>query len=321
MKHVKFIAALAIIGSGVGAAHGADMATKAPVLKAAPPSGCAYDIIRANSQISVDFAATNWDYAEFNQPAAGTNILANAALPRGATLNTEKGWLPGVAVTGSYMSDCSSSFFSNIYLYGRGTYVSGNTSYWNTIPVTANDPARIWDGDFRVGKGFQVGSNVMLTPYIGAGIDDWKRTISAFPTGALIEDYSHGYVGVGLLLQVAVAPRFVVSAYGLGGGTFNSQMNFNPNTAINAATLGPNHTFTLGNSGTVKAGASIDYAFTNNWHMNAGVDYTYFKYGASAMELLPLGFGTFEPPSRTSNVTATIGVGYSFWGGPVVARY
>ena len=313
-------AALALAATGV--ANAADMATKARVYKAPPPTGCAYDIIRANSQISVDFAATNWDYAEFNQPAAGTNILANPALPQGATLNTEKGWLPGVAVTGSYMSDCSSSFISNIYLYGRGTYLNGHTTEWvNGVPGTFSDPARVWDGDFRIGKGFQVGSNVMLTPYIGAGVDDWKRTISGFPTGALIEDYSHGYVGVGLLLQVAVAPRFVVSAYGLGGGTFNSQMNFNPNTAINAATLGPNHTFKLGNSGTVKAGASVDYAFTNNWHVNAGVDYTYFKYGASAMELLPLGFGTFEPPSRTSNVTTTIGVGYSFGGGPVVARY
>ncbi len=307
------------MGAGLGAAHGADMATKAPVFKA-PPSGCAYDIIRANSQISVDFAATDWNYAEFNQFAAGGGALANPAFPVGATLNTEKGWLPGVAVTGSYMSDCSSGFFSNIYLYGRGTYLSGHTTEWvNGVPGTFSDPARVWDGDFRVGKGFQVSSNVMLTPYIGAGVDDWRRTISGVPTGALIEDYSHGYVGAGLLLQVAVAPGFVVSAYGLGGGTFNSQMNFNPNTAVNAVLFGPNHTFTLGNSETVKAGASIDYAFTNNWHMNAGVDYTYFKYGASRQELLPL-FGTFEPPSRTSNVTATVGVGYSF-GGPIVARY
>ena len=75
----------------------------------------------------------------------------------------------------------------------------------------------------------------------------------------------------------------------------------------------------LGNSEIAKAGASIDYAFINNWHVNAGVDWTYFKYGASAQELLPV-FGIFEPPSRTTNVTVTVGVGYSF-GAPVIAKY
>jgi outer membrane protein W len=318
MKTLKFVTALAVMGAGLGMARGADMATKAPVFKAAP-AGCAYDILRANNQISVDFAATDVNYAEFNQPPAGGGPLP-AALPQGATINSEKGWVPGVAVTGSYMSDCYSSMIPNLYLFARGTYLSGHTSYYNnTNGVAASDPARIWDGDFRVGKGFQVSPNVMLTPYIGAGVDDWRRTISAVPTGAFIEDYSHGYVGAGVMLQVAVAKGFVVSAYGLGGGTFSSQMNFNGTTAVNAALFGPNHTYSLGNSGTAKAGASVDYAFTDSWHVNAGVDYTYFKYGASRQELLPA-FGTFEPPSRTSNVTVTAGVGYSF-GGPIVARY
>ena len=319
MRKLQFIAALAALGSGVGIAHGADMAAKASMYKAAPLSGCAYDIIRANSQISVDFAATHMDYAEFNQPAAGGVLLAAPGLPQGATLNTEKGWVPGVAVTGSYMSDCSSTV-ANLYLFGRGTYLSGNTDYFVNGPnVSAKDPAKIWDGDFRVGKGFQVSSNVMLTPYFGAGIHSWNRTISAFPTGALIEEYRHGYAGAGLLVQFAVARGVVLSGYGLGGSTFNSEMNFNPNTPVNAATLGPNHTFALGNSTIVKAGGSIDYALTDAWHLNAGIDYTYFKYGASRMELLPA-FGTFEPPSRTTNITATVGVGYSF-GGPVVAKY
>ena len=315
----KFIfSSAALIAMTAGVANAADMPLKAAPRAALAP--CAYDIIRANSQIGVSFAARHMDYAEFNEPAAGGGLLANAGLPQGATLNTEKGWLPGVAVTGSYMSDCTSSFFSNIYVYGRGSYFRGETDFWVNGPnVTAKDPAKIWEGDFRLGKGFQVSPQAMITPYIGGGFHTWNRTISAFPTGALIEEYSHGYAGAGLLLQFAMAPGFVVSAYGFGGSTFNSQMDFNPNGAVNAALLGPAHTFTLGNSAIVKAGGSIDYAFTPNWHLNAGVDWTYFKYGASRMELFPP-FGTFEPPSRTYNLTATIGIGYSF-GAPVVAKY
>jgi opacity protein-like surface antigen len=312
---MKFIvASAALVAMTVGAANAADMAVKAPRLKA-QPVGCAYDIIRANSQIGVSFAARHMDYAEFNEPPAGGGPLPDAGFPQGYTLNSEKGWVPGVAVTGSYMSDCMSAI-SNFYVYGRGSYFDGKTDYYNyTVGVGAKDPAKIWEGDFRVGKGFQITPNAMLTPYVGAGVHSWERTIVAVPGGAFIEKYRHGYAGAGLLLQVAAAPRLVLSAYGFGGGTFASEMDFDPTTSGVARA----HTFRLGNSGIVKAGASIDYAFINNWHVNAGVDWTYFKYGASAQELLPV-FGIFEPPSRTTNVTVTVGVGYSF-GAPVIAKY
>jgi hypothetical protein len=217
------------------------------------------------------------------------------------------------------MGDCFGQI-PNLYAFSRTTYLSGNTNYFNnTNGVSANDPATIWDGDYRIGKGFLVSPNLMLTPYLGAGYDWWKRTISAVPTGAFIETYSHGYAGAGLLLQITPAPRWVLSAYGFGGGTFSSQMNFNPTTAANVAISGPNHTFGLGNSGTAKAGTSVDFAVTERLHANAGVDYTYFRYGESAQEELPA-FGTFEPPSRTSNWTVTAGLGYSFYsGGPCCA--
>lgn len=316
MKVIGSISSLMILAAGPVLA--ADMAVKAPVLKA-QPIVCAYDILRANNQISVDFAATNMDYREYNEPPAG-GVGLPSPLPQGAVINSEKGWVPGVAVTGSYMSDCSSSFFSNIYLYGRGTYLSGHTDYYNnTALVAARDPAKMWDGDFRLGKGFLVSPNVMLTPYIGAGVHSWDRTIVAVPTGAFFEKYSHGYAGAGLLLQFAPTRGVVLAAYGFGGGTFSSQMNFDPTTAANLALVGPNHTYGLGNSAIVKAGGSIDYALTDNWHLNAGIDYTAFRYGASRQELLPA-FTTYEPPSRTSNITVTTGIGYSF-GGPVVARY
>lgn len=313
MKKV-IVASAAVIAMTAGAASAADMAVKAPIVKA-QPSGCAYDIIRANSQIGVSFVAGNLDYAEFNQPPAGGGPLPDARFPQGYTLNSEKGWLPGVAVTGSYMSDCMSSI-SNLYVFARGTYLDGKTDYYNyTNNVPGKDPAKIWDGDFRLGKGFQIGSNAMLTPYIGAGVHSWERTISAVPGGAFIETYRHGYVGAGLLAQLVAAPGFVLSAYGFGGSTFSSEMDFNPTTSGVAVP----HTFRLGDSEILKAGASFDYAFTPNWHVNAGVDYTYFKYGASRQELLPA-FGIFEPPSRTYDLRVSVGVGYSF-GAPVVAKF
>lgn len=317
-KNKLLIATMAGAALASASAMAADMPMKAPVLKAQPPVGCAYDIIRANSQIGVSFAATYTDYREYNEPPAG-GVGLPSPLPQGSVINSEKGWVPGVAITGSYMADCR-SWIPNLYLFARGTYQNGHTDYFNnTALVGAKDPATMWNGDFRIGKGFEVTPNFVITPYIGAGTHYWKRTIVAVPTGAFIEDYSHGYVGGGLLMQWAPTRGVVLSAYGLGGSTFDSKMRFDGTTPANYAALGPIHTYRLGNSATVKAGASIDYALTEAWHINAGIDYTWFKYGASSQELLPA-FTTYEPPSRTSNTTVTIGLGYSF-GAPVVARY
>jgi hypothetical protein len=58
-----------------------------------------------------------------------------------------------------------------------------------------------------------------LTPYFGIGYYDWQRAVN---TG---EEYSHGYAGVGLLAQWNPVARLVLSAHGLVGGTFGSQID------------------------------------------------------------------------------------------------
>jgi hypothetical protein len=273
----------------------ADLPVKAP-----PPSACAYDILRANNQVSVDYATTNFNYREFNEPPFPP--------PYGYVVDSETGWVPGVAVTGSYMTDCLSTI-QNLYVYSRTTYLSGQTAYWEPPPgLTGKNGATVWDGDYRIGKGFQLSTSTMVTPYFGAGYDWWKRSIQV---GApFTETYSHGYAGAGLLLQITPAPRWVLSAYGFGGGTFSSQMYLNPSAAALPST-GPAYTFTLGNSATAKAGASVDFAITDRWHANAGVDYTYFRYGGTGFNP----YGTLEPPSTTSNWMVTAGLGYSFYSG------
>jgi opacity protein-like surface antigen len=160
--------------------------------------------------------------------------------------------------------------------------------------ITASDSANVFDTDFRIGKGFAVGDNVMLTPYFGIGSHDWRR-------GPFPETYTNGYAGAGVLAQFTASPRLVLSAYGLGGGTFDSNITVATHGGI-AGWSGQ-----LGDSTTYKLGAAADYAVTRNLHVNAGIDYENFEYGQS-----PFVHGNVEPHSTSSNVILKIGAGYAF---------
>lgn len=98
----------------------------------------------------------------------------------------------------------------------------------------------------------------------------------------------------------------MLSAYGLVGGTFGSNLIVQQ---IPGGFPIPVQNFGLGDSVIFLAGASADYAITKQWHANAGVDFSHFKYGQSAVGA----GGFFEPESRTNNVTVKAGFGYSFY--------
>ncbi len=280
---------------GGGAANAADMPVKAPPMV---QSTCAVnDITRSNNQVSVDGTETYINYGpEFNSAAPGT------------PLDTEKGWVPGLTVTGSAMYDVTpnSVVGCNTYLWGRFTWMKGNTNYWASGgPVLSNvDGATVADLDFRIGKGFGVAPNTMVTPYFGIGTNSWTRLLSG--SFGYQEIYSHDYAGGGLLLQYSPAPRWVLSANGLVGGAFNSSMTA---SLVPGGTTAPlAGTYTLGNHLTYMVGGAVDYAFTEHWHGNVGVDYTYFSYGQSAAN----GFGYLEPNSTTSYLTVSAGLGFAW---------
>jgi hypothetical protein len=71
------------------------------------------DIVRANNQFSVDFAAVNFGYKE--------------TAPGGAPLDSESASsAPGVSATISLMQDWG---LRNVYFMARYTYFNGNTAY------------------------------------------------------------------------------------------------------------------------------------------------------------------------------------------------
>ncbi len=248
-------------------------------------------ILIANMQVGLSIVGQRVNYVE-----------TTATDPR---FSSEAGWLPGVQVGLSAMGPAGP--VNNIYFMGAFTWLHGQTDYGASGGPVRSDRsgADIRTLDLRFGKGFEVAADWMLTPYLGMGYRGWGRSLSnRFGPSGYDELYEHTYVGGGMLVQWAATERLVLSASGLIGTTSAPTMkvSYNGGFPVNP------WTYTLGPSSIYMAGFSADYAITNKWHMNAGIDYLSFRYGASAVSP----DGMYEPDSQTSNWTVKAGFGYSF---------
>ena len=264
-------------------------------LMLAPGARCAHagnDIINSNNQVGIQFVDTHFAYKEKDD--------------FGAPLDSESGWVPGIGVSASLMKNW---FVENFYLQAQFSWSDGKTAYKGAYidgggygSVVAKDGATVKDFDFRVGKGFELRRDAMLTPFFGIGWHDWDRKVNAG------EDYSNGYYGAGLLFQYSPLSRMVLSVDGLVGRTFDSQISIAsiPDAGIVGSSL------SLGQATTYKLGVSDDYALTRSIHVNAGFEWTKFDYGKSSPDPTDT---YYEPDSRTSNVTVRVGAGYSFGDG------
>src|ERR1700744_2634120 len=223
MRNFKLIlSAAAAFGvvAGINGASAADLAAR-PYTKAAPAVAVwSNDIVNSNNQVGVFYQGTNMNYTEYSPGFAPFG-------PAGTPIDGEKGWLNGVGGFGSLMVDVAG--IQHLYLSAQGSYLQGNTSYWagGGAVTSASDPQKMWNEDFRIGKGFDISRTMMLTPYFGAGAQQWERSLTPGPFGSL-ETYSHGYAGGGLLAQFNPSQGLVLSAYGLVGGIFSAQMANTP---------------------------------------------------------------------------------------------
>lgn len=201
-------------------------------------------------------------------------------------------------------------FVDNLYMRGEFSYSNDRTGYRGSFTGLPSDygtvkqthHAETIDFDFRIGKGFSFGPNVMVTPFIGAGSHYWDRDSSKSEGGSR-EEYSHGYAGGGLLVQFVPFDRFVVSTNGFVGSTFESFLNVTK-TPVGQIPFSVN----LGNSLIYKLGIGGDYALTDHLHLTAGFDYTHFEY----REGVNFAANAKEPDSRTSDMRFKVGLGYSF---------
>ncbi len=247
------------------------------------------DIRASNNEVGIQFRSTNVNYKETGNGQLGTST---------GTLDTESGRVSGYALSVSTMRNL---WLGNDYVALEYDRASGNTNYAGALQggtfgsVVSTSTAEIIDYSMRYGKGFIVGKQLMLTPYLELGSHEWDRGVN------LGETYNHDYYGIGALCQFSPIGKLVLSANALLGSTFKS------NVDVVGAFSGP-----LGNSRLYKAGLGADYAFTKHFHGSIGVDYVHFNYGISSIYPIGGGLVAWEPDSKTTYTMAKIGLDFGF---------
>jgi len=249
----------------------------------------------SNNQISVKFVLKKLAYEENGNGVLGSRV---------GLLDTEKGYVPGYGIDLTFMGNV---LLDKDYLDLKFSHSTGHTDYVGSLiggsfgSVTDTSSARLLDFSARIGEGFTIDKNYMLTPFLEIGHHKWYRGVNAGET------YNHSYYGGGLLAQTSIGNKFVLSLNGMIGRTFSSTIDVTSDFI-------PGFSGNLGNGITYRFGASADYAITKDVHINLGVDHTRFKYGMTKLFPVPgfPGFFQWEPNSKSRYTVFNAGIGIAF---------
>ncbi len=265
-----------------------------------PPNNT--QILAVNRSLSLSYRRTNFYFVE---PTDGCALYNTCFMNNGfePALDSENGNINGIKLAASWMGD-ENTWWDNPYLYLGYSWVSGRVNYatldQNGNPVYGlQSRATIQDYTFRLGKGFETGRSVMLTPYLGFGGHFWSREIALGDPSGFHESYSHAYFGGGGLIQYAFLRRWVVTGNALIGKTFWAQISSEPDIDHAA----------LGSSLLVDLGLEFDFAAYKALHLFTGIDYMNYSYGQSGVFIVNNGNNdVIEPASRTELYAFDLGV-------------
>ncbi|HEX5126369.1 MAG TPA: hypothetical protein VFW00_06490 [Rhodocyclaceae bacterium] len=253
----------------------------------------------ANRELNVSVGAQKTDYFERDD---------HGLTGGGSVLDSEKGTQPSVKLSYTAQGDLvdeSKIYVRDLYFNMSYAYSDGKTQYDGYLqnlqtgaltPYNTRTKVSTSDFQMKIGKGFVFfpSKSLQITPYASYRWRSWKRDSSSDQFGYL-EQYDHSAIALGSRLQAAVTPRLVVSLDGSVGRIQNANL-----------TVQHELKFELGSKPIYTAGIDFDYAL-NNWHINAGYQYTRFEYGES-----PVVSGFFEPASRTTLYDLYAGASYGF---------
>lgn len=243
----------------------------------------------ADNNISAAFNDTNMNYQE--------NI---STLPA----DSETGFMPGFTIGTSFLGSVFG--VNNLYAEVHYTRNAGTIAYKGSL-----SNGSVYDGTdnattnrviARLGMAFPVASEVVLTPYVTGGYQEWNRNMTG--QFGYTENYSAGVVGVGGMAQYSPMPRLVLTANAnleavVGGGMTPSGVPGVPSGFYGSTSFKT--------SGEQNLGVSANYEFTTNWSVFAGLKYTHFTYTGGA-----LNYGASEPSSATNLFGVDTGIAYSF---------
>ena len=245
------------------------------------------DIRRADNAVWVNGGSSYMDYREHGA---------------GSTQDSDKGWLPTVAVGTSLLaSDRAAPVLRNLYLRAEGQVSMGNTAYdgtgctmhlCNSTSTSSDD--RLYALDLQMGRAFTLPRQIMLIPFVQIEYRHWNRDTL---NGGISETLTNGSVQGGLTAQYSPTSRWVLGVTASGGTTLDSAM-----------TTG-GQTYALGQAAIWQVQGKAGYLLTDRLEVTGGAGYQVFSAGASAADSR----GYAQAGSDTGRITVLVGASYHFF--------
>ncbi|MHB1666061.1 hypothetical protein [Thiomonas sp.] len=252
------------------------------------------DVIGVNNEVGISINGLLQKYQE----------ISNGTVP-----DSESGVIPGAGIKVSVMHDVFG--ISHVYAAVSYRYDLGSASYHggyqngsgNQVPLNSSSYYHIQNIKVRVGKGFLLNDNFLVTPYLQFEHHNWDREVAG--VGAVMgahEDYRFDAAGFGVKGDVQVMPRLVLTADVNASETLDSSMRFHAEGGI------PGMNFSLGNRPVLGASVGADYRIDGPLHVYTKLAVE--RFGFAASEVNPMGYQ--EPTSRTTQISADVGIAYQF---------
>ncbi len=287
-KTVAALAASIFLGTTVAMASTSVVPTPVAPTKMRHHVSPSSAILRANNEVGIAVTGNLINYQEHVPASYGPS-------------DTESGWTPGFNLKAISMGNLGG--IPNLYGQVNLTYDSGSIAYKGAVlyrPYDDTDRSTMYRVVGRLGKGFFLSPNAMVTPYLALGYQHWNRDLVG-PYG-YVEDYSAFLFGIGAKGQYALTNRLVLGAHAEFLAVVNGHMT--PKIRGLGNILG---TSQFGMSGEEDVGLNVDYRIDGPVHLFGGLNYIHYNYTGGLFN-----FGAFEPFSATNLFRVEAGVAYSF---------
>src|SRR5581483_2710963 len=98
-----------------------------------------------------------------------------------------------------------------------------------------NSHAIIQNYEFKLGHGFPIRYEWMITPYLGVGGRHWVRELGPGTAGEFVESYDHKFVSLGAMTQYSPSDRWVITGDAQIGRTISPSINTSDGSLSDAA--------------------------------------------------------------------------------------
>jgi hypothetical protein len=258
-------------------------------------------IVEANREIGISFAPSLIAYREYKTD--------------GTVQDSEHGWISGLGANASLMRDTlkmTNLLFEATYDYNDGASKHWSENLSSTGPPTLHYMAPFKSNDLLlgIGRGFMPNAKLLLAPGIEAEYREWHRDL---PEALLSIEEEYTFWAPGVDVSCSYSPFHLV--------VLKTRLGFQYPVAPTNAGIGnptgavPNFTFALGHRPVWQADLGIDWAFSRSVHAIAGIDYSHFGFGKSAVaSYYDNGVlkGELEPSSVTDLAKVNMGLAWSF---------